>query len=491
MRHRFYFMWLSFAAVVSSSIPLMARAAAAGSPTLKATDLRCEYLVRPLGIDDLKPRLSWKLAPTTEDIRGQRQSAYRVLVASDRLLLAQNRGDLWDTGRIESDQSHLVAYGGKPLPSQMQCWWKVRVWDQCGSASDWSPDSRWSMGLLTPEAWEGARWIGLEEVVDPGIETGDIKAANWLWYPEGNAAVDAPVATRFFRRRITIPTGRAIVRAFCFFAGDDSISFYVNGALVGIGHGHSTLVGADLTGQLKRGANELAVAVTNADANPLANPAGWIGVVRVDFDRGEPLIIHSDASWKSAKAAVVKGEGVEVWHPRFRGNATRWAQIEGFPGTPTKDSFTGLVTHTDHEPVGEFACSSALINKVYLNARWGTRLQNRSVPMEPDRDERMPWSGHPAKTSESEAWVFNVARFYEHFLHNYRVHQAKDGSLQEILPPARLNMAFSQRILFPIAYLGRRSLTRPLAQATMNMAFGQGASMDPCIVPMADGSQTA
>ena len=55
--------------------------------------------------------------------------------------------------------------------------------------------------------------------------------------------------------------------------------------------------------------------------------------------------------------------------------------------------------------------------------------------MEPDRDERMPWSGHPAKTSESEGWVFNVARFYDHFLHNYRVHQGDDGSLQEILPP--------------------------------------------------------
>ena len=52
-----------------------------------------------------------------------------------------------------------------------------------------------------------------------------------------------------------------------------------------------------------------------------------------------------------------------------------------------------------------------------------------------DRDERMPWSGHPAKTSESEGWVFNVARFYDHYLHNYRIHQGEDGSLQEILPP--------------------------------------------------------
>src|SRR5262249_11791199 len=83
----------------------------------------------------------------------------------------------------------------------------------------------------------------------------------------------------------------------------------------------------------------------------------------------------------------------------------------------------------------QFVCSNDLVNKIYSNARWGTRLQNRSVPMEPDRDERMPWSGHPAKTSESEGWAFNVARFYDHFLHNYRVHQAADGSLQEILPP--------------------------------------------------------
>ena len=102
---------------------------------------------------------------------------------------------------------------------------------------------------------------------------------------------------------------------------------------------------------------------------------------------------------------------------------------------PRVDNFEGLVTHTDMEPVGQFTCSNPLINRIYQNARWGTRMQNRSVPMEPDRDERMPWSGHPAKTSESEGYAFNVARFYDHFLHNYRTHQGDDGSLQEILPP--------------------------------------------------------
>lgn len=147
------------------------------------------------------------------------------------------------------------------------------------------------------------------------------------------------------------------------------------------------------------------------------------------------LKYQNDRSALNTDIYTLKGEGVESWHPRFKGNATRWVQVEGFPGTPTTDNFEGLVTHTDFEQTGAFSSSNELLNRIYLNARWGTRMQNRSLPMEPDRDERMPWSGHPSKTSESEGWAFNVARFYDHFLHNYRVHQGADGSLQEILPP--------------------------------------------------------
>jgi len=151
-----------------------------------------------------------------------------------------------------------------------------------------------------------------------------------------------------------------------------------------------------------------------------------------------PQGLLNDANDRSAlnrDVYTLKGQGLEVWQPRFKGNATRYVQVEGFPGTPTAGNFEGLVTHTDMEPVGQFSCSNNLINRIYSNARWATRMQNRSVPMEPDRDERMPWSGHPAKTSESEGYAFGVARFYDHFLHNYRVHQGADGSLQEILPP--------------------------------------------------------
>ncbi|HRP55632.1 family 78 glycoside hydrolase catalytic domain [Agriterribacter sp.] len=177
----------------------------------------------------------------------------------------------------------------------------------------------------------------------------------------------------------------------------------------------------------------------------------FYGVVRlkVKGPRGTTVSLHTsfnilpdstlkyqnDRSALNTDKYTLSGNGTEVWHPRFKGNATRWIQVSGFPGTPDSSNFEGLVTHTDFEQTGKFTSSNELLNRVYLNARWGTRMQNRSLPMEPDRDERMPWSGHPSKTSESEGWVFNVAKFYDHFLHNYRVHQGTDGSLQEILPP--------------------------------------------------------
>jgi alpha-L-rhamnosidase len=86
--------------------------------------LRCEYLQNPLGIDVQKPRLSWVLNPAG-NVAGQ--SAYRVLVASSPAILKKDRGDLWDSGRVTSTQTAWVEYGGKPLGSGQQAFWKVRV----------------------------------------------------------------------------------------------------------------------------------------------------------------------------------------------------------------------------------------------------------------------------------------------------------------------------------------------------------------------------
>lgn len=116
---------------------------------------RCEYLNDPLGIDVIKPRLSWIVQ---SDDRGQKQTAYRVLVASSPERLANDEGDLWDSGRVESDQTLHVEYSGKPLTSRMQCFWKVQAWDKDGKASPWSKPALWTMGLLNKSDWN-AQWI--------------------------------------------------------------------------------------------------------------------------------------------------------------------------------------------------------------------------------------------------------------------------------------------------------------------------------------------
>jgi len=122
---------------------------------LRIAHLRCEYLVNPSAIDALQPRLSWVLASGE---RGQRQTAYRVLAASSQGLLDKDQGDLWDSGKVDSDRTIQVVYAGKPLCSRMRVWWKVRAWDKDGKPSAWSPPATWAMGLLSDSDWQ-ARWI--------------------------------------------------------------------------------------------------------------------------------------------------------------------------------------------------------------------------------------------------------------------------------------------------------------------------------------------
>ncbi len=123
----------------------------------RVTNLRCEYLVNPLGIDEVRPRMCWVIE---SDRRGEVQTAYQVLAAASSEKLAEDKGDLWDSGKVKSGESRHVEYGGKKLKSQVRCFWKVRVWDKDGMVSTWSEPAMWSMGLLEEKDWVGAEWIG-------------------------------------------------------------------------------------------------------------------------------------------------------------------------------------------------------------------------------------------------------------------------------------------------------------------------------------------
>ncbi len=138
-----------------TAVWLVPAARAAEGPQAPVT-LRCEYLHNPVGIDVRQPRFAWVLHHTE---RAQVQSAYQVLVASTPDLLAQNKGDAWDSGKTASDDSTQVVYNGKPLESDHSYWWKVRYWDTHGNASDYSHPASFDVGLLSADEWKG-QWIG-------------------------------------------------------------------------------------------------------------------------------------------------------------------------------------------------------------------------------------------------------------------------------------------------------------------------------------------
>src|SRR5690349_15452680 len=120
-----------FACFALSMMCLFANASsvvAANVPS-KPTQLTCEALVKPLGMDDPKPELSWVLQdPRT----GAAQSAYQIQVASSAASLASGKADVWDSGRVASNQSVHVSYAGSALAASKRYFWRVKVWDQNG-----------------------------------------------------------------------------------------------------------------------------------------------------------------------------------------------------------------------------------------------------------------------------------------------------------------------------------------------------------------------
>ena len=147
-----------------SAPPAAARPQNAPPMSLKPVNPRCEQDINPLGVDAPRPHLGWQLQAQGAAARGLRQAAYRVLVASSPATLDRNQGDLWDSGRVASDRTLRIPYGGKDLRSAQQAFWKVRAWDQDGNMSGWSPPARWTMGVLRDADWQGAKWVGATAV---------------------------------------------------------------------------------------------------------------------------------------------------------------------------------------------------------------------------------------------------------------------------------------------------------------------------------------
>ena len=188
---------LKSAALTAILLPALSGSLAAA----EVTDLRCEYLKNPLGMQETKPRLSWIV---TSDRRGERQTAYQILVASSPERLAAQSADLWDSGKVESSQSSHVDYAGRGLVSRQGCWWELRVWDADGKPGGWSQPAHWEMGLLSPEDWS-AKWITAP--APPSASEGPLTIRHAVYEAaEGGGALDVTtiLAGRVHDNRLSI-----------------------------------------------------------------------------------------------------------------------------------------------------------------------------------------------------------------------------------------------------------------------------------------------
>lgn len=278
-------------------VSLTSLGAAVAAGTLNPVNLRTEYRVNPEGIGETMPRFSWNVSSEQRD---RLQTAYQVLVADSEAALAADQGTLWDSGKTASSEMLHISYAGAPLKSRMQCWWKVRVWDNEDAPSAWSETARFSMGLLEETDWQ-AQWIGYTAPEGLDLETAgapSMDGAQWIWHDEGNPLESIRQCNRYFRHTLTLPDNAAIVSARMFITGDNIVEAWINGRDINEGQGTmkswKRLNQQLVAGFLKPGKNSFAVKVENSDG-----AAGWIAALRVLLRNGSTVDLYTDKTWKS------------------------------------------------------------------------------------------------------------------------------------------------------------------------------------------------
>ena len=241
-----------------------------------------------------------KVEDRKPESRELKQTAYQILVASDEELLKQDRGDLWDSGKVEEDRSVDVAFGGKPLGSRMRCCWKVRAWDNKGETAPWSEPALWTMGLLKPDDWE-AEWIGLE-AKDASTDPKD---------PEKRR-----LPARYLRREIVAE--KPVKRAMAYICGMGTFDLFINGEKIGDHVMDPVLteydkrvcyMTFDVTRNITKGANGVGVILGNGRyfAPRIKNPAPYkdygaprlLARIEVEYDDGTRANWVSDEKWRA------------------------------------------------------------------------------------------------------------------------------------------------------------------------------------------------
>lgn len=257
--------------------------------------LRVDHRQNPLGIDTLRPSLSWQSEETS---KGWKQAAYRVEVASSSSLLLADKPDVWDTGRVSSDESVGIPYKGEPLGDRQRYFWRVRTWDASGKEEVSAETAWWEMGLLRPEAWT-ARWISFDNARERQV----LGRVQWLWLPDADARhVPGHQAAEFrYMLHLDAKPSWAVLHIL----SGGTFTTEVNGRLTGHKEDWGAFDREDIRGELRAGAGEAGdnQIVVRTIARAAQAPKTVANAIAAAFDlreaNGQARQIVSDASWSA------------------------------------------------------------------------------------------------------------------------------------------------------------------------------------------------
>jgi len=243
----FFFAELSFAQAGISNAPTESKAV--------PVNLKCEYLVNPMGIEKVNPNLSWQTSSTENNWL---QSAWQIIVSTSPDRLTEKDCDVWNSGKISGGESVSIPYEGPAVVSQKSYYWRVRVWDTNGKPSSWSEPAFWEMGMLNTADWS-AKWIS-----DSGNEAkSDRESIRWVWLPDQDAT-NVPSETKArFQIKVNLKEQPLVASMQTVTRGDYKL--FVNGKLVdGKDKGWQVFERQDILGSLKIGENSIEVRVSSA-----------------------------------------------------------------------------------------------------------------------------------------------------------------------------------------------------------------------------------
>ncbi|HTQ29046.1 MAG TPA: alpha-L-rhamnosidase N-terminal domain-containing protein, partial [Puia sp.] len=265
---------------------------------LQVSELLCEHLSNPIGIDIRQPRFGWQIMSAT---RNTRQVAYEIRVGIDAKDLSGGKHLFWSSGKRNDDSSVNVTYTGPALQPGVRYYWQVRVWDNHGMQSPWSDPAYWQTAMLSPSDWK-AKWIGAGGVED-------------------TVQRPSPLFRKEFEIRKKIRSATAYITAHGLYEAA------LNGARVGknyltpgwTSYQHRLAYQVyDVTGSLHEGKNAIAVTLGNGWYRGyigFANKKDFYGKdlallfqLDISYSDGSTETVVSDESWKSATGAIRSAE---------------------------------------------------------------------------------------------------------------------------------------------------------------------------------------